>query len=323
MPEWVTYLTNFLYAAILAGVPLLFGTLGEILTEKSGQLNLGVEGMMYMGAIIGFGTAYVTGNAALAYVGAFAAGALGALIYAFLTVTLKANQNVTGLTLTIFGTGLANFIGENLILSSETKSAILPDALKAQFGAVRIPLLSDLPVIGKLLFQHTWFVYLGVVLAVLVGLYLYRTRRGLNLRAVGENPAAADASGINVTLYKYVHVLIGGGICGLGGAYVSLVTCGGTWTYNCVNGLGWIAVALVIFASWNPYRAIGGSLIFGGLSVLRLYLSGPIVQTIPTAVFSMLPFLVTAIVLVVTSTRMSMENRQPKSCGVNYFREDR
>ncbi|MEG0935146.1 MAG: ABC transporter permease [Clostridia bacterium] len=323
MPEWLMYLTNFLYAAILAGVPLLYGTLGEILTEKAGNLNLGVEGMMYMGAIIGFWAGYATDSALMAYLGAFAAGMLGALIYAFLTVTLKANQNVTGLTLTIFGIGFANFIGENLILHSATKSAIVSDALKAQFSEIRIPYLSDIPVIGKLLFQHTWFVYLGIVLAVIAGLYLYKTRRGLNLRAVGENPAAADASGINVTLYKYAHILIGGGVCGLGGAYVSLVTCGGAWTYNCVNGLGWISVALVIFANWNPYRALAGSLVFGALSVLRLYLPVAVVKLIPTAVFSMLPFVVTAVVLIMTSMRMSREHAQPKGCGVNYFREER
>ncbi|MEA5069360.1 MAG: ABC transporter permease [Christensenellaceae bacterium] len=323
MPDWVSYLTNFLYAAILAGVPLLFGTLGEIQTERAGNLNLGVEGQMYMGAIAGFFLAYATGQAYMAYVGAFAAGALGALIYAFLTVTLKANQNVTGLTLTIFGAGFANFAGENMILSSPTKSAILSDALKAQFSAIDIPGLSDLPVVGRLLFAHTLFVYLGVALALVAGWYLFGTRKGLNLRAVGENPAAADAAGIPVSLYKYVHILLGGGICALGGAYVALVTCGGAWTYNCVNGLGWIAVALVIFAGWNPYRAILGSLVFGALSVLRLYLPAGATRIIPSAMFSMLPFIVTAAVLILSSMRTSRDHAQPRGCGVNYFREER
>ncbi len=323
MPEWVMYLTNFVYAAMLAGVPLLFGTVGEIMTERAGNLNLGVEGQMYMGAVIGFLAAYSTGSALMAYVGAFAAGALGALIYAFLTVTLRANQNVTGLTLTIFGTGFANFVGENMILNSPTKSAILSDSLKSSFAPIHIPHLSDIPVIGRLLFGHTVFVYLGVLLALLCGWYLFRTRRGLNLRAVGENPAAADAAGINVTRYKYIHILLGGGICGLGGAYVALVTCGGAWTYNCVNGLGWIAVALVIFASWSPYRAILGSVVFGALSVLRLYLAPGVVKVIPSAMFSMLPFIATAVVLVISSVKMSKEHAQPKGCGTNYFREER
>ena len=322
MPDWLNYLTNFLYAVILAGVPLLYGTLGEILTEKAGHLNLGVEGMMYLGAIFGFVTAYSTGNIALALCGAFIAGAAGALIYAFLTVTLKANQNVTGLTLTIFGTGVANFVGENLIHNSPNGAAILPEAVKAQYAIIQIPFLSEIPIIGKLLFQHTMFVYIGVVAAIAMGLYLYNTRRGLNLRAVGENPAAADAAGVSVGLYKYVNVLIGGGLCGLGGAYVSLVTCGGAWTHNCINGLGWIAVALVIFASWNPYRAIVGALVFGALSVLRLYIPIGLVK-IPGGVYNMLPFIATAVVLVVSSIKMNKENAQPQGCGVNYFREER
>ena len=318
----MNYLASFIFAAILAGVPLLFGTLGEVLTERSGNLNLGVEGMMYMGAVMGFVAAYVTGNAALAYLGAFAAGALGALIYAVLTVTLKANQNVTGLTLTIFGTGFANFVGENLALRTPGGMVILPDATKALFREIHIPGLSDIPILGKLLFSHTLFVYLGVVIAIIMGIYLFRTRRGLNLRAVGENPGAADAAGINVNLYKYVNIVLGGGICGLGGAYVSIVTCGGTWTYNCVGGLGWIAVALVIFAGWSPYKALLGSLVFGALSVLKYYVPANIL-TIPSSVYNMIPFFATILVLVMTSVRMSREHAQPKGCGNNYFREER
>jgi simple sugar transport system permease protein len=320
--ETLSFLTSFVVAAILAGVPLLYGTLGEILTERSGNLNLGVEGMMYMGAVIGFVAAYVTGNAALAYLGAFAAGALGALIYAVLTVSFKANQNVTGLTLTIFGAGFANFVGENLALRTPGGMVILPDATKALFKEIHIPGLSDIPYVGKLLFSHTVFVYLGVLIAVAMGIYLFRTRRGLNLRAVGENPGAADAAGINVNLYKYVNIVLGGGICGLGGAYVSIVTCGGTWTYNCVGGLGWIAVALVIFAGWSPYKALMGSLVFGALSVLKYYIPANVL-TIPSAVYNMIPFFATILVLVMTSVRMSREHAQPKGCGNNYFREER
>ena len=318
----MNYLTSFLYAAILAGVPLLFGTLGEILTERSGNLNLGVEGMMYMGAVIGFLAAYVTGNPALAYIAAFAAGAAGALIYAILTVTLKANQNVTGLTLTIFGAGFANFVGENLALRTPGGMVILPDATKALFREIYIPGLTDIPFIGKLLFSHTVFVYLGVLIAVVMGIYLFRTRRGLNLRAVGENPGAADAAGINVNLYKYVNIVLGGGVCGLGGAYVSIITCGGTWTYNCVGGLGWIAVALVIFAGWSPYKALVGSLVFGALSVLKYYIPTNVLP-IPSAIYNMIPFFATILVLVVTSVRMSREHAQPRGCGTNYFREER
>lgn len=319
------YLISFLYAIVLAGTPLLFGTLGEILTEKSGNLNLGVEGMMCMGAVMGFMAGYRTNSAALAVLCAFAAGMVGALIYAFLTVTLKANQNVTGLTLTIFGAGFAEFVGEGMINSSPTGSANLSEELKDIFGELHIPFLSDIPYVGDMFFKYNMFVYIAIAMALILGVYLYHTRQGLNLRAVGENPAAADAGGVNVTLYKYVHILTGGGICGLGGAYVSIVTCGGTWTPNCVNGLGWIAVALVIFVSWSPYRAIFGSILFGALSVLRLYISGltGLEISLPTPIFSMLPFIVTAVVLVIGSVRMSREHAQPKGCGVNYFREDR
>lgn len=313
---------NLIYAAVLAGAPLLFGTLGEVLTEKSGNLNLGVEGMMYLGAVAGFAAGFYSNSPVLALVAAFGAGAAGALIYTFLTATLKANQNVTGLTLTIFGTGMANFLGEH-ILTQNGGTAVLSGELQAWFAPVKIPLLSDIPYVGKLLFQYNIMVYLAVAVAILMGVYLHHTRRGLNLRAVGENPASADASGISVSRYKYANILAGGGICGLGGAYISLVTCGGVWTYNCVAGQGWIAVALVIFAGWSPYRALLGSLAFGVLSVLRFYLPTAAANLIPSAVYSMIPFVATSLVLVIGSLRKGRGARQPAGCGVNYFREER
>ncbi|MDY4199961.1 MAG: ABC transporter permease [Candidatus Fimadaptatus sp.] len=317
MNETVDYIIKFLYAAVLAGVPLMYGTLGEIITEKAGNLNLGVEGLMYMGAISGFAAGFYTNNPALALLAAFGAGVLGSLIYAILTVSFKANQNVTGLTLTIFGTGIANLFGSNY-----TTSGALGEGVMSVFKSVSIPGLSNLPYVGKLLFSYNSFVYFGVVLCIVLGIYINHTSQGRSLRAVGENPAAADAMGVNVTLYKYVHILLGGGICALGGAYVIIVTCNGLWTYNCINGLGWIAVALVIFAGWSPYRVIIGSLVFGALSVLRLYTPAS-VANIPQAIFMMLPFIATAVVLVVTSIHPSHKHQQPKSCGVNYYREDR
>ena len=317
--DWVS---NFLYAAILAGVPLLFGTLGEILTEKAGNINLGVEGMMYMGAVFGFMGAYYLDSAIATLLFAFLGGLGGALVYAFLTVTLKANQNVAGLTLTIFGTGLANLLGTNMINGSGSGAAMVSDAMKAFFRPMDMGALTAIPYLGKLLFNHSLFTYLGIVLAIAAGWYLNHTAQGLNLRAVGENPAAADAAGVNVSAYKYVHILLGGGICGLGGAYIALVTCGGNWTYNCVGGLGWIAVALVIFAAWSPYKALLGSLVFGALSVLKIYIPTSVIN-IPSAFFSMLPFLVTCVILVIYSILMRRENQQPHACGVNYFREER
>ena len=318
MDFWV----NLISAAILAGIPLLYGTVGEILNEKAGHLNLGVEGMMAMGACAGFMAGYYTNNAIAAIVAAFLAGALGAAIYALLTVTFMADQNVTGLTLTIFGLGLSNFFGEYMLTSSGSSSLKLPSEITAELNSVSIPVLSDIPIVGKILFSQSPFVYLGIVIAVAAFVYLKHTKTGLNLRTVGENPAAADALGINVTRMKYINVIVGGGICGIGGAYCSMIYCGGVWMANSVNGLGWIAVALVIFASWSPLRAIGGSLVFGAFSVLKYYVPKDVVS-IPNAIFDMLPFLITALVLVISSIKQSKENSQPASCGSNYFREER
>lgn len=322
MTAALDWISTFLYAAILAGVPLLFGTLGEILTEKAGHINLGVEGMMYMGAVFGFMGGYYFESVAAVLLLAVLGGMAGAALYAFLTVTLKANQNVTGLTLTIFGTGLANLLGTAMINHSASGAAICSDAIKQVFRPISMGVLTQIPYLGKLLFNHSLFTYLAVALAIAAGWYVRHTPQGLNLRAVGENPAAADAAGVNVSLYKYVHIIVGGGICGLGGAYISMVTCGGNWTYNCVAGLGWIAVALVIFAAWSPYQAILGSMVFGALSVLRLYIPVSVVK-IPAAFFSMVPFVATCVILVISSIRQSREKQQPQACGMNYFREER
>jgi simple sugar transport system permease protein len=315
-------LINFIVAAVFAGTPLLFGTLGEILNEKSGHLNLGVEGMMMMGACAGFMAGYFSDSLLVAIIAAFMAGLVGGLIYAVLTVTFMADQNVTGLTLTIFGTGISNFAGEFMIVNSNTTSLKLPSQITMQLSNLNIPGLSDIPVIGKLLFQYDPFVYLGIITAILCGLYLNHTKTGLNLRAIGENPAAADAAGIRVTKLKYINVLLGGGICGIGGAYCSMIINGGVWMSNSVNGLGWIAVALVIFATWSPTKAILGSFIFGAFNVLKYYFPKTIIS-IPNAFYDMLPFIITALVLVVTSIKKSKENSQPASCGVNYYREER
>lgn len=313
------FFVNFFVAAVLAGTPLLFGILGEIINEKAGHLNLGVEGMMSIGAVGGFVVGYWTDNLVFALIAAFVTGMLGALIYAVLTVTFMADQNVTGLTLTIFGIGFSNFVGDFVREKSGSTSLKLPEGILDSLGKVEIPFLTDIPVLGKLLFNYNIFVYLGVAAAILCAIYLHRTKAGLNVRAVGENPAAADAAGIPVTKLKYLNLMLGGGLCGIGGAYCSMIICNGVWVTSCVNGLGWIAVALVIFATWNPNRAILAALVFGGFSVLKYYVP----QVIPSSIFDMIPFLMTIVVLVVTSIRSSQENAQPKSCGVNYFREER
>lgn len=313
---------KFLVAAVAASIPLLFGTVGEILCEKVGHLNLGVEGLMSIGACAGFMIGMQTDSFVLALIAAFVAGMLAALIYAVLTVTFLADQNVSGLTLTIFGIGLANFIGIYMLGSTENGTLKLPEGITAQMREIHIAGLSDLPVIGQLVFSYSPFVYLGVILAIVAGLFLKKTKMGLNVQAIGHNPAAADAAGINVTRWKYIMIVLGGGICGIGGAYCAMIINSGVWISNNVGGLGWIAVALVIFAKWNPWLAILGSFVFGALRVLKYYMPQSIIS-LPTAFYDMLPFLITAIILVISSIRKKRDLNLPGSLGVGYFREER
>jgi ABC-type uncharacterized transport system permease subunit len=308
-------LVAFLKAAIIAGTPLLFATLGEIITEKAGHLNLGVEGMMLMGAVIGFQMGYATGNPIIALFFAALAGAVGALIYGLLTVSLRANQVVSGLALTIFGTGFAGFVGRSLVGMKMT------DQFNAFFRDLKIPGLGDIPYIGAIFFDHDLFVYLGYIVAVILGIYLYKTGKGLNLRAIGENPAAADAASIPITLYKYLHILLGGALCGLGGAYLSLVYVP-VWQENITAGRGWIAVALVIFSGWNPYKAIFGAFLFGGLDIIGFRLQGSAIA-ISQYIFDMAPYVVTIVILVIVSFRKSKKNSPPQALGEPYFREER
>jgi len=324
---------NILVAAVLAGTPLLLGTLGEILTEKSGNLNMGVEGMMFMGAIGGLLAPYYYEQGVISLGGtpsgfiaviistlvAFLCGALGALIYGFLTITLRADQNVTGLALTIFGTGFGNFFGE--FFGNKVGSYIaVGDNVKRAFSNLEIPVISKIPFIGKMLFSYNWMVYFAIILAVLMALFFKKTRIGLQLIAVGENPATADAAGINVSKYKYMATVIGGGICGIAGMYMSMVTTSGVWVYNCVSGYGWLSVALVIFAVWRPGRAVFAAIIFGGLAILRLYI---VIPVLPTQIYDLLPYVATIMVLIFTSIKQSKEHSQPSSCGINYIREER
>lgn len=321
-------LQRLFIAAVLAGAPLLLATLGEILSQKAGQLNLGVEGMMYMGAVSGLAGAYYAEQylglvgvpgALVALAASFVVGALGALIYAFLTISLRANQNVTGLTLTIFGTGFGKFFGE--VLSKEAGGYVRAATETVQvFGKLDMGRLTALPVVGPLFFNFNFLVYLAIVLALVMGFFFNRTRQGLHLRAVGEDPATADAAGIPVTRYKYLATITGGGICGIAGMYMSMVNQKGIWVPDCVRGYGWLAVALVIFATWSPFRALYCGLIFGGLTVMRMYFP---IQGVPTQLYEMFPYAVTILVLIFTSIQQSREHAMPSSCGRNYFREER
>ena len=306
---------SFLIAAVTASTPLILATLGELITEKSGSLNLGVEGMMLMGAVIGFMVGFNTGNPILALLGAMAAGGGGALIFAVITVSLRANQVVTGLTLTIFGKGLANFLGQPML------GLVEPKTVGAFFAKIKLPLLSKIPYIGPIFFNQDILVYLCYILVILLSIYIYKTRTGLNMRATGENTAAADASGVNIAGHKYAHIIFGGSLCGLGGAYLALVTVP-VWQSDVVVGRGWIAVALVIFASWNPVKAFFASLLFGGLSILGLRMQS-LGLHISQDLVDMLPYIATIIIVIVSTYRNRKEDQPPANLSVPYFREER
>jgi simple sugar transport system permease protein len=312
----------FLQTAILMGTPMLFGSLGEILAEKAGHLNLGVEGMMMIGAVSGFLAGLVSEDPLLAMAAAVGAGAAGALIYAVLSITFRANQIVAGFVLTIFLTGAANLIGSNY--GNQT----LPSAFTGQFKAVPLPGLSEIPLVGIALFQQSWLVYLSILFAVLLWVYLTKTRFGLALRMVGENPAAADESGIPVTLYKYVHVLAGGGLCGIGGASITLLLLS-RWQESVTAGMGWIAIALVIFSTWRPFRAALGAWFFGAMRGIPLkFQNAPIAffgvhMQIPAQILDLLPYVMTIVVLILITLGRKRENQAPGWLGRAYFREER
>lgn len=306
---------NFLIAVVIAAMPLVYATLGELLCEKVGNLNLGVEGMMLMGAVMGFRVGLATNNPVLAVIAALLAGAVGAAMFAFLTVSLRANQVVTGLTLTIFGGGFAGLVGRDVV------GVPLAIGIRDSFNTIPIPFLSDIPLIGKPLFDQDMLVYGGFLCVILLIFYLKRTRAGLNTRAVGENAAAADASGINVTLYKYANIIVGGALCGLGGAYMTLVTIP-VWQENVVAGRGWIAVALVIFASWRPAKALLGALVFGALSILgyRLQAMG---ISVSQYLVDMIPYIATILIVIISTHKNRKEDLPPADLGNPYFREER
>ena len=281
-----------LASIMVASTPILLAAIGEMVVEKSGVLNLGVEGMMITGAVCGFVIAVETGSPAIGFVGAAIGGAVLSLLFGILTQYLLSNQVATGLALTLFGLGLSALIGQGYV---GIKAPVTSD--------VNIPLLSDIPIIGRIAFQHDMMVYFSIALIAAVWAFLRFTRAGLVLRAVGENHDAAHALGYQVVLIRMLAIMFGGACAGLGGAYVSLIRVP-QWTEGMTAGAGWIALAIVVFASWRPWRVLLGAYLFGGVTVLQLNLQAA-GTTIPVEYLSMSPYLITILVLVIMSANRS------------------
>lgn len=324
-------LVAFIQRAVVQGIPLLFGSTGEILTEKSGNLNLGTAGVMYVGGITGvIGAFLYEQNAAqistfltilIPILSSMFGSLVMGLIYSFLTVTLRANQNVTGLALTTFGIGFGNFFGGSLIkLTNSDVPSVTLTATSLAFKK-SLPFADKLGWFGDIFLSYSFLAYVAIAIALIVSFYFSRTRSGLNLRAVGENPATADAAGINVSKYKYISICLGSIIAGFGGLYYVMDYACGVWSNNAFGDRGWLAIALVIFAIWRPNLSIIGSILFGGLFIVHNYI--PNLSMSDQELFKMTPYLVTIIVLVVISMLRKREFQPPQSLGLSYFREDR
>ncbi len=310
---------SILAIAVVAGASLVYATIGEIFTERSGVLNLGVEGIMIMGAVTAFAAAFHSGSAWTGVVAGALVGGIMATVHAFLTISLRTEQVVTGLAITIMGTGLASFLGEKL----GPEGAPLVGQTGPRFQEIAIPFLSQIPILGEVLFNQDILVYLMFFLVGISSLYLYRTRSGLHLRATGDSPQTADAMGVSVYEQRYLYTIVGGMLIGIGGAHLSLAYTPG-WTENLTGGRGWIVIALVIFATWDPLRAFVGALLFGGINAVqfRLQASG---AAIPSNLLNMLPYMLTVAVLVLVTWREGLGKRigAPAALGLPYDREER
>ncbi|MEA2023532.1 MAG: ABC transporter permease [Actinomycetota bacterium] len=314
MNESVLMLT--IVAAIGLGTPIVYATVGEILAERSGILNLGVQGMMLVGAVMGFWATFQTGSLWLGVLVAMIAGAALSVIHAFNSVTLRVSQIVSGLALTIFGTGIAIFIGR------AGSNPLVGQPSREIFQPVLPQSLADIPLIGPLILGHDSLVYLSWVVVAATSFYLFRTRPGLTVRAVGEDPASAEAAGVNVSQVRYVHVMIGGALAGLGGAYFSLALVP-SWQDNPIGQSGWIAIALVILASWRPWRALWVAYLFGAAGRVSFTFQ-TLGIAIPATLLAMLPFILAILaMLVLTSGKRARFLGAPAALGIPYFREER
>ena len=313
-------ITSILAITVRAGTSLIFATIGEILTERAGILNLGIEGIMLMGAVSGFAASFYSQNLFVALLVAAAVGAAMAALHAFLTVTMRANQVVSGLSITLFGSGFASFLGQRL--GPATNNFRLMGLKAAKFTPATIEGLAEIPILGAL-FKQDILTYAVYLLIPVSWFFLYKTRPGLWLRSIGEDPQTADAMGIDVMKTKYFYTILGGALIALGGAHLSLSYTPG-WSENITGGRGWIVVALVIFSMWNPARSIWGALLFGGINAVqfRLQASG---TNIPAAFLNMLPYLGTVAVLVLMTwwEALSKKVGAPAALSKAYMREDK
>ena len=325
-------IVSFIPRAIAQSIPLLLGSTGEIITEKSGNLNLGTAGVMYVGGMCGvigafsYETSGKPMNGLLSVLIPVVCCLLGSLImgliYCFLTVTLRANQNVTGLALTTFGVGFGNFFGGSLIKLSgaAVPSIILTNT--SNFFRTKLPFADSLGWFGQIFCSYSFLAYAAIIIAIIAGRTLRKTRIGLHLRAVGESPATADAAGINVIRYKYMATCLGSMIAGLGGLYYVMDYANGIWSNDAFGDRGWLAIALVIFTLWNPTTSIFASILFGGLYILYIFIPAG-TNLANKELYKMIPYVVTIIVLIITSLRNKRENQPPEGLGLPYFREDR
>ncbi len=301
-----------LFASIQSGTILLYPTIGEIFTERAGILNLGIEGMMIIGAFSGFVVAYITKNPYIGFIVGMIAGGLAALIHALISITLRGNQVVSGLALTIFGLGFTNFYGQKWI---NLKLTVSPQPIS-------IPLLSKIPFIGPVFFKQDAFVYISYIFAIVMWFVLYKTKAGIHLRAVGQNARAADAMGVNVYATRYWWTFFGGLLAGAGGAYLT-IGYASFWLDGMTAGRGWIAIALVIFAMWDPLNAMIGAYLFGGIDALQLQLQA-VGTTIPSSLLNMMPYLLTFIVIIAATLIVRVRHiSTPKELGIPYSREEK
>jgi simple sugar transport system permease protein len=326
---------SFLPRAIAQGTPLLFGSTGEIITQKSGNMNLGIPGVMYVGGICGVIGAFVyeqslaTPDALNPFLAVLIptlfcliGSLLMGLLFCFLTVTLRANQNVTGLAMTTFGVGFGNFFGGSLVKLSGADMPFLALSATSNCFKKTLPFADKLGVIGDLFFSYSFLVYLAVIIALISSYIIKRTRTGLHLRAVGENPATADSAGINVNRYKYLATCLGCMVAGLGGLYYVMDYASGIWANDAFGDRGWLAIALVIFTVWRPNVGVLASYLFGGLYILHMYIPSGMNLAVKE-LYKMLPYVVTIIVLIISSLRNQRDKQPPQSLGLPYFREDR